>query len=362
MGKYYKSTIIKRLSKDHFGSVSNEIIQLLAKGQCSAVYGIPGYGMDYFAKHIQLLINKNYPKINVIFLNLQFNNHKIPLLKKEFSKLTNTKKIDEITLSKFLNKNKIMVILGEVYKAKYRKLFKYLKAIRSLNPTNFTVLTVANYTLFKYPKRYMKYGGDIFFTLKLIPNFDLEGVKRIMRINNEEYNWRTPLNLSKKILFLSGGNPGLVKNTCQAIYDEGIEILSHPEKLIKHHALHYRIAEIAELATKLNTDEQIKLGILNNNGTIFASLISEYLKNNVIDGLDNLFPNLTKTDRRIFTLFIRNKNKIIDKDQLSIVLDQTADTYSQWAIYKAIARVRDKIKDRYKIKTLRGRGWIMEDK
>ncbi|MBN2015784.1 helix-turn-helix domain-containing protein [Candidatus Dojkabacteria bacterium] len=362
MNQFINSSIIQQLPKDHFGSVTQEVLGLLSSGQCAGIYGIPGYGMDYFAKHIALLLNTKYPEIELVFLNLELENNKIDILEKEFSRITGQGKINEITMAKYLESNKLVVILSEVYSPNYKRLFRFLSAIRELNQQNFTVLTVANYTIFKHADKYLQNGNNLFTPLRKIDNFGLEGVKRIIKINNDEYKWNIPLDLTKKILFLSGGNPALVYSICMAIYYEGEKILDHTRKLVKYQPLNFRLAEIAELITKLTIEEQIQIGVLNNNGTIFSELLVEYLKNNEIEGLDKLFPDLTKTDRKILTLFIRNPGIIIDKDQLSLILDQTADTYSEWAIYKAVARVRDKIRDRYTIRTLKGRGWRMEGK
>lgn len=360
MQKFIDASIIEKFPEYHFGSITQEVITNLLNGQCCGIYGTPGYGMNFFAKHIAFLIAKKYPKVKIILLNLELENDKVKVLEKELSKVLDEKQVNEINLAEYLQDHKIIVILGEVHHPRHRKLFKFLDALYSISRTNFTVLTVANYTLFKYTEKYLKNAPSIFTPLKKIPNFDLEGVKRIIKINNEEYNWNIPQKMARKILFLSGGNPALVKYICMALYEEGEKLLDRPKKLTKIQPLRHRLADIAALIPKLSIEEQIQLGILNNNGTIFSELLVEYLKENELDGLDKLFPDLTKTDRKILTLFIQNLEQIIDKDQLSLILDQTADTYSEWAIYKAVARVRDKIKDRYTIKTLKGRGWRME--
>ena len=359
MKKFINSSIIEKLPVNHFGKLTQEIIELLLNGHSPGIYGIPGYGMNYFAKHITLLIEKKYPKISTILLNLELENNKVEVLKSELSVIIQNKEVNEITVSKFLENSKIVIILTEVHSPNYPKLFKFLCALKELHEKNFTVLSVADYSLFKNTEQYLKHGRYLFTPIIKIDNFDFDGVKRIIKINNEEYNWNIPLKLTKKILFLSGGNPALVYSICMSIYYEGERILNYPSKLVTYQPLNFRLSEIAKLITNLTIEEQIKLGILNNNGTLFAELLSQYLKTNELEGLDTLFPDLTKMERKILTLFIRNTGKVINKDQLSLVLDQTADSYSEWAIYEAIARVRDKIKDKYDISTLKGRGWRM---
>ena len=360
MKNFINASIIEKLPEKHFRKITEEVLHNLLNGQCTGIYGIPGYGMDYFAKQIALLLEKKFPQIRTILLNPELDNNKIKVLYKELSLFLKTTKIDEISVSHYLENNKIIVILSEVYHWKHKDLFKFLSAVRELNQQNFTVLTVADYTLYKYTNKYLETANNLFTPLRKIHNFDLSGVKRIIKINNEEYKWNTPLNLARKILFLSGGNPALVYCVCMAMYYEGEKILDHPEKLVKYQPLNFRLSEIAKLITILTVEEQIHLGILNNNGTVFSELLSTYIKEIEFEGMDKLFPDLTKTERKILTIFVQNKGKVIDKDQLSIILGQRADTYSEWAIYKAVARVRDKIENRYVIKTLKGRGWRME--
>jgi hypothetical protein len=355
------SSIIKKLPENHFGNMTTEVINQLLNGQCSVLYGIPGSGVDYLTKQIHYLINKNKPKVNVIFFNLNLETEKIKTLKNEISALIGKKGFNEKNLVEYLQNNKIVIILHDVYSPKYPEFYKFINALRNLNKDNFTILVGGNYTLYKETNKYLQHGCDIFHPLVKIPPFDLEGVKRIIKINNEQLGWNVSPKFARKILFLSGGNAALVKYISKEIESNGPKILEHKTKLAKSQPLNHRLSQIAKLIPKLSIEEQIQLGIVNNNGTLFADLLVEFLKNNEIESLDRLFPDLTKTDRRILTLFIRNQGKIIDKDQLSLILDQTADTYSEWAIYKAVARVRDKIKDRYTIKTLKGRGWRMSN-
>lgn len=362
MSQFSNSSIIERLPDNHFGEVGSKVMNNLLNGLCAVVYGIPGYGMDYFAKHMIYRIKKTNSKIYTIYLNLDLENDKKEVFDKEMKRIIETDHIDEINIGKFLSYNKIVVALTGVYNPNYPNFFRYIGAVRELNHNNFTVLTVANYTVHKNSQEYLQNGRHIFFPSFLIPNFDVEGVKRIIEINNEQYKWNTPLSLLKKIYFLSGGNPALVRNICMAVNAYGEKTLQNLKKLIKFESLGFRLAEIAELVTKLTIEEQIEIGLLNSNGTLFSGLLTEYLKESEIGVLDKIFPDLTRKDRKILGVFLQNPGIIIDKDQLSLILDQSVDTYSEWAIYKAIERVREKVKDKYQIKTLKGKGWRLEVK
>jgi len=360
MSSFTNRSIIEKLPKDHFGQVTEEVIGNLLGRQNAGIYGLPGYGRDYFAKQIYLILEKEHPEISVIFLNMRLDNDKVSVVQNELKRLTKTDPLDEVAFGKYLKSHKIIVIINEVSDAKQGELFKYLSALRAINQTQFTVLVAANYTIYTQTDRYLKYSESIFFPLKRIDPFDIDRVKQIIQINNTEYNWQIPLDLTKKIYFLSGGNPALVKHICMILYEEGFELIEQPQKLAEYQPLKFRISQIAKLTTELSIEQQIYFGLITSNGSLFSSLLAQFLKSNEIDGMHLLFPDLTKTDRRILTLFVQNPNKIIDKEQLSIILEQSASSYSEWAIYKAVARLRDKVKDRYAIQTLKGRGWKLQ--
>lgn len=352
--------IIKKLPEDHFGEITHEVISYLTNGKCIGVYGLPGYGMDFFARQIKYLVKKNNPETAVIHLNLQFENNKVQVLQRRFSWLINKPEIDEMDIAEYLKNRKVLVILGETHSYKYPKLFRQLYTLHSTNQKNFTILTIANYTLYKHKLKYMENGKLIFSSTELIKNFDKSGVRRIVRINNEEHNWGIPLEMTEKIYELTGGNPALVRALSVAIYEEGEQILDYPQKIIRQQPLNFRLTELANLIPVLSIDEQIHLGLLNENGKIFCKLLEDHLKNEKSEKT-YLFSQLTDSEEKLFQVFLDNPGKIINKDQISLILNQTVDSYSEWAIYKAVQRLRNKIeKEGYKISTLKGKGWLLE--
>ena len=56
-----------------------------------------------------------------------------------------------------------------------------------------------------------------------------------------------------------------------------------------------------------------------------------------------------------------HKGKIIDKDRIFLLMKLAEEDYSLWAIYKAVSRVKEKVKGKYKLKTLKSRGYILEE-
>jgi hypothetical protein len=83
MSRFINESIIKKLPLEHFGSITKDVMTNLSNGQCGGIYGIPGYGMDFFAKHIALHMQQQYPDLKIILLNLNLENNKIHILEKE---------------------------------------------------------------------------------------------------------------------------------------------------------------------------------------------------------------------------------------------------------------------------------------
>jgi hypothetical protein len=177
---------VEKIPDNHFGPITKEVIDNLLKGQSIGVYGIPGYGQSLFAKQVAYLLEKRTTKPPyIIKLNLELESDKITVLKKKICSILKQKDFDEIQLSEFLYKNRLIVILNEVNSPKYRKLFKFLNSIRWDNKENFAVLTVANYSIYTNQNEYLVSGKDIFFKIRKVPSFDLAGIRRIVKINNK---------------------------------------------------------------------------------------------------------------------------------------------------------------------------------
>jgi len=159
-------------------------------------------------------------------------------------------------------------------------------------------------------------------------------------------------------LFLSGGNFALLKELCRICHEQDEQILTHPNYLMQQPGIQSILQQIESFMFSKSIFQLLGQGIINNNGTLFSLLLQKYLQNNESNLIKRLFPHLSKTDQTLLSIFVNNPNKVIDKEQIALVLEQTADSDAGWAIYKAVERFKKKVKDSYPINTRKGLGWV----
>jgi len=348
------SQLSDRISNLYSKNILDTALIYLMNEKSFCIYGLPGYKMDIFTQKLLALINKKYPNIEIQSFNHVYNKNIIKIIKKSLDKKF---KINEDITIKAPKNEQLLIVINKIYFPN-RKLFTFLDKIQKSNPKNVIIFTATDYKLLKNKEKYIKF--NIFKNKILVPNINLIGIKSLIKSYNEIYKLNIPIRYSKDILILSGGNYSLIHSICTEIFYKGIKILNYPKQLIKSQPLNSQLSKLANLIPQLNIEEQIEIGLLNNNGTLFSKLLSEFLKYHELKGLKILFPKLTKTDRKILTYFVQNPDQIIDKDQFALILDQLSSISSNWAIYKAVERVRDKIEDRYKIVTIKGKGWKLQ--
>jgi hypothetical protein len=335
---------------------------MILRGRCCAVYGLPGYGREFFAKHIVHILSKEQPEIKTLLINVELQDDPSQLVKSFLAELAGEKEFSLASFKKYTANNKVLIVLGEVLSPDHEDLFKFLNYLKWEGGDNFVVFTTANYSIMSRYGEYRKHGSDIFHPRLIIPPFDFKGTKKMIELNNDEYNWRIDEKHFKRIYELSGGNPAITKYVCMVLYEEGEELLDKPNKLIKFQPLSNRLHETYQLVFALDTEQQKKIGFLNKDNEVFAELLQYYIDNFDNKHIETFMPNLTAKERKVLGVLLEAQSKLVDKDQLALVLGQDLDTYSEWAIYKMVQRLRGKAKKNFDIETVKGKGWILRVK
>src|SRR3989344_3775068 len=116
--------LVEQLPEDHFGKVVLDVINALTKGRNCSVYGIPGYGMEFFAKQVGILLIRTNPELKVVLLNSSddFFSKKKDIIEYLASYFFIEKPSYE-KINHFLNKNKVVIIVGEVLTSEHKDLF-----------------------------------------------------------------------------------------------------------------------------------------------------------------------------------------------------------------------------------------------
>jgi hypothetical protein len=342
-------SLVEKLPRNHFGDVTEKVLKDLKSGRCHSVYGLPGYGMEFFAKSILNLVQTELPDFSSLLINVEHNKDSLKIFK-------------ENNVEKFIENNKLVLVLAEVLTPKYADFFSYINHLKWLSKDNLSVLVVADYSMYSEHTSYLQVGPDIFHPLSIIKPFDYEKTVKIIELNNTEYNWNIPLKHARKIYNLSGGIPALTKYICMAMYEEGFELIENPAKLVSIQPLTKRLQDLSALITRVDVEKLKKLGLLDERNKLVSGLVRYYLDQEELNGLSIAFDDLSRNEKKLLKCFIDNVGNTINKDQIAIVLGQDLDTYSEWAIYKAVERLKAKVSDILTIESSYGTGWVLRHK
>ena len=361
--KKYKN-IIDRLPKSHFGSSMDKTVNLLLTGESVCVYGVPGCGRKYFIKKAISLLQKKDEDLIILFLEGQVYPKDIKkvirqTIKKELKIEDEYDFFQEVY--KKLKTKRLVIVLGHLESVinTQKSALRLLLKLRNLCSPNISVLTSCDHTLLSKKENYLKTCKTLLSTQIILPPFDLKGATTILDTNREHFGFKYPKTAYRKISILSGGNASLIKHLGKAVDDLGERILDDKKTLINHPSVRMKLDDLADVILKEDEEILKKLGILKGKG-LFSPLLSLYFKNFELKNIDALFPYLTSQEKKIFTFFLKNKGKLIDKDRINFLMGLTEEEFSLWAVYKAISRLKEKVKQIYEIKNLKGQGYILK--
>ncbi len=348
-----KKSLIQKLPHNHFGTVGDKVINSLASGISCSVTGIPGYGMEFFAKFVANRLAQNPFKRKVCILNATD------------PQLVGAKYIKEVVyealgITSMKPEGRYTVVVGEVLNAENKELYIFLSKLRWSLGDKLSILFVCNYTLIKDQESFIQYDSALFHPFYIIPVFDQEKTYNIISMNNTEFNWAIDNKYWPRIYMLSGGNPALIRNICMAMYEEGDQVLDSSKSLIMIEPLRTRIKDIVLAISELTIPDSLKLGIINSDLTPFSPLVSEYLHGNINQEISLLLNDLSDKEKVVISFMILKKGNYVTKELLAMILDQDLETYSEWAMYKFMQRLSLKAKRHFEIKNKRGVGWYLK--
>lgn len=362
------NSLYQLLPDNHFGKPMDGAIKALIVRRGSAcIYGMPGCGLDFFLKMARSRLEKELKGQGEIFFfetYLYPNNIKEAIKKTLVSKLSfNNSNQDFIqAVEGYLVRKRIIIVLAHAQNlmTNQKNALTLLLRLRNLFSDHFSVLSSCDSSIISGNDQYLVTGQDLFSHLIKISPFNFQGTKRILRTNQTFYGFNYPETVFRKIHHLSGGNPALIKHLGQAVDRLGKQVLSQPKVLVETPTLKVKLNDLAQVILSEPKEVLRRIDVLDSQDRIFSPLLALYLKNYELVNIVNLFPQLTKQERKILTYFIKNKNKVIDKDRISFLMGLSEEDFSLWALYKAISRLKNKIKNHYQLVNFKNKGYIIQ--
>lgn len=354
--------IYQVIPESHFDPVMSRTIDALKRGESVCVYGMLGVGRTFFSRQLERLLKDKKIADVVIYLEpLSFDEDPSQYMK---NILLDLKFVDKhnffASLRNYLENHKVVIIINFIEQvSEKRKLLDLLIELRRLHSTNMNIFTTCDQSVISHPGDFLshsKHFADSFFVL---PPLDLKGTREVIRHNGEFFLWRVKESLAQDIFKLSGGNGGLIKYICKAVDENGKEILSRPDELLEYPPLKIRLEALLRLTLTQSPKLLRQIKVVTEKMKPFSKLLGIYIKNFSLANIDIAFPELTRLERKILSFFVINEGKVIDKETVAFWMEMSEDEYSLWAIYKIVSRLRKKIRGRYNLDSIKGRGYCL---
>ncbi len=339
MNKAYFET----LPKDYFGGLYDKIAGQLTKGENVCISVIPGFG----EKTIFNYLNYNLKKDKLF--------HQIFVFDPEIENNALTEFADG-SIAKYSNKGNLLIVRFFEQIENKTKILEKLDSIRRKNPKHLVYLVISNQEAFVNPSSHQAATTVFFSELIYILPFDLVQTKKMIESLISYYGWRINQSSFNEIYKLSGGIPRLIKYLTKELYESRIP-LTNKDRLISIPQVAFQLNFMAKILITYNRKHLILLGLTNEKHNLKSSLLKYYLRNFNSDIIAKLYPQLGETETKILSFFSENESQIVSLDNIADLMKMTDDSFSLYAIYKTISRLKPKIKNNFNIENIKGRGY-----
>lgn len=364
-----------------YSSLESSISTLIDLGINTCLLFPPQYGKDHRIGQIwtrEMFFNQE-ERIKVFYIDLENKNYSSSdEIKEIFSEsLGNPKNLREHLLS-LSQKNKVIFFINypeDLLIESINNIFNYLKIFYYLAPDN--IHFVCAYSLEVDMKEFFNYTSrnSIFFQRVIQIGYYSDEEIRFF-INSLLIKWKRTLSEEIKdyIIDIVGGQAFLCKRALSIILETDVYELSEIKKLLDESPnfliqVKYFINRIPKKMKNLlsiianqrqipdnssvNLKYLLKIGLIIEKETDYdvkSLVLKDYFLNsdnktiNQIN-LINKSIELSKREKRILVNLLKSDGKILSRDALAEIIwkDDVLDKYSEWAIDKAISRIRKKL-------------------
>jgi len=235
-------------------------------------------------------------------------------------------------------------------------LLEKLNDIRQPNPQNTSYLIITDHRGLTDIDQYLAGFNTFFSSRYLLGAFDFEKTTENIRANCLFFGWPYLPQNDKKVFQLSGGIPRLIKHIYKEINESQLTF-EDPSAFLFDQSISFQLQYLTDLIMKIDPNYLIKFGILDAKKKIKSELLAMFFSDLQVKIAKQNFAELTRAEAQLFSLFFSNPDEIISIDRVADFLSISDDDFSLWAVYKLIARLKEKIKSKYDLVNLKGRGY-----
>lgn len=382
----------------------SQIGTLVKRGDNINIWGLPSIGKSIQLKRTKKLPNKNLLCIHIDtqvltsitpedFYKLLAHHLKEfdKTFKAEFDSCTMVFEIQQ-AIKKITKNKKLCIVIDtlEHLKSMDESFFTSLKYLRDENLGSLNFVFISDRPLYEHPvfgqyKQFVDFACD---NEIIAPAFSVSEILEVLDPIEEEFGVELSEEHQDTIMTLSGGILGLLKGITRVI-ERDPEYEPDIDTYLREPSIKTGLARIYESFTddekkflkasmngdhtpKVNTNYLLHSGILDEDKNIKSALLKKYILNQtnpdsdkkVTSSSDDLSfdyntgeiykkgirqPSLlSNTEIKIIKYMISKKDKIATREDLAKIIwgKDFANEYSDWAIAKAVSRIRRKITDK----------------
>ena len=270
------------------------------------------------------------------------------------------KDLDLVTFVSKVNRKKSRLIIIRFFEnlKNKREVLEKIDSFRRPNPASLVFLVIADHTAITEPENYTAISTVFFSDIIYLTPYSYNQTILMIGTLTSYYGWSINKNLHKKIFILSGGVPRFIKYLCKEV-SESFNPIDNLEKIILSPQINFQLELMVKLLITMPSKKLQILGIVDNKNTIKSKLLKYYYNNYRSPIITNLYPKLTESESKLLT-YILVGGGVVSIDKIADLIKMSDEDFSLWAIYKLISRLKPKIKNNFKIKNLKGKGYYLE--
>ncbi len=230
---------------------------------------------------------------------------------------------------------------------------QFLRRIKAKLPySNILAVVKFPWDIHVDPAKYTNYA-TLFANLSIRKPLRQDQVEEAIELRKTLHNWQLQNLDIKKVMLYSGGLLKLIKRIASFYDKEGICELG---KLVNKPQIMSILAGLAEVYSTLPLSVLVEMGLVTDSGHPKSLLLKSYLdKHSFAPRVELSGKSLT-----LFNLMYENRNKLVTDEMIDAVV-RNGRSSTLWANYKLVARLKKNLRNRYKIRNVKGKGYVLSE-
>ncbi len=338
-------TYYQCLPRDYFNNLYIKVSEKLLKGENVSISAVGGCGLNTAINFLLRLFEEDEVFDQVLF----FNGGK------------DTDIVERIKLALESENERILVVIRWFENVPNKSdLAEALSELRQPHPEKLVFLISTDHTGIIHPEWYFAHSRIFVNAGFRIDPFDKHAAFTMLRVTNDYYGWPIAEKDYERIYELSGGIGRLLKRIPKNMAERQMK-LDDLEGFQSNSGILFQLNYLTKLIVQLSTKQLQDLKLVDEDNRIRSGLLRDYFVQRYRSKIaEQMYGNLTRTEERIFTWLEENQGKVLSVDKLADMLEMSEEKFSLWALYKQMSRLRRKLKGRFELENVKGKGYRLK--